>query len=93
MLATVLSSFSAAAWAQVLGLSAERITRSDSFFRLGGTSLAAIRLVLRLDRAITVPQIVAHPVLADLAAVLDGAGARPAAATPAARLADAGSRA
>jgi amino acid adenylation domain-containing protein len=83
----------AAAWAQVLGLSAERITRSDSFFRLGGTSLAAIRLVLRLDQAITVPQIVAHPVLADLAAVLDGAGRRPAAATPATRLADAGSRA
>jgi amino acid adenylation domain-containing protein len=78
----------AAAWAQVLGLSAEGITRSDSFFRLGGTSLAAIRLVLQLDQAISVPDIVAHPVLADLAAVLDGA-----ARTAAASLADAGSRA
>ncbi len=62
----------AAGWAEVLGLSVERISRSDHFFNLGGTSLTAIRLAIRLDQAVSVPDVIKHPVLADLAARLDG---------------------
>ncbi|MFE9007773.1 amino acid adenylation domain-containing protein [Streptomyces sp. NPDC007875] len=64
-------------WADVLGLPPERIGRSDDFFELGGTSLAAVRLLVRLDRALSLKDLAAHPVLADCAAVLEphGAGA------------------
>ncbi|WP_190140020.1 amino acid adenylation domain-containing protein, partial [Streptomyces longispororuber] len=59
-------------WAEVLGVPLERIGRGDSFFALGGTSLAAVRLLVHLDRALTLGDLAARPVLADLAAVLDG---------------------
>ncbi|MEV5210949.1 amino acid adenylation domain-containing protein [Micromonospora sp. NPDC053740] len=58
-------------WAEVLGVPLERIGRADSFFELGGTSLAAVRLLVRLDRALSLKDLVAHPVLADLAGVLE----------------------
>ncbi|MBT2400080.1 amino acid adenylation domain-containing protein [Streptomyces sp. ISL-100] len=61
-------------WAEVLGVPLERIGRADSFFELGGTSLAAVRLLVRLDRALSLKDLVAHPVLADLAAALDERG-------------------
>ncbi|MEU0927154.1 non-ribosomal peptide synthetase family protein [Streptomyces malaysiensis] len=68
-------------WADVLGVPLERIGRSDDFFELGGTSLAAVRLLVRLDRALSLKDLAAHPVLADCAAVLEphraGAFARP----------------
>lgn len=57
-------------WAEVLGVPLERIGRSDSFFDLGGTSLAAVRLLIHLDRALTLKDLVARPVLADLAKAL-----------------------
>ncbi|MFJ9041573.1 amino acid adenylation domain-containing protein [Streptomyces sp. NPDC102406] len=57
----------AVAWAEVLGVPLERIGRHDSFFALGGTSLAAARLQTHLGRRLTVADLVAHPVLADLA--------------------------
>ncbi|MYW44142.1 alpha/beta fold hydrolase, partial [Streptomyces sp. SID161] len=63
----------ALAWAEVLGVLVGRIGRDDDFFTLGGTSLAAVRLVVRLDRRISLRDITAHPVLRDLAAVLDAA--------------------
>ncbi|MFI0166288.1 amino acid adenylation domain-containing protein [Streptomyces sp. NPDC017095] len=66
----------AAAWAQVLGVPEERIGRTDHFFDCGGTSLSAVRLSVALDRAVSLKDITRHPVLADLAAVLDGAGRR-----------------
>ncbi|MEU4097091.1 amino acid adenylation domain-containing protein [Streptomyces sp. NPDC026673] len=61
----------AAAWAQVLGVAEHRIGRGDHFFDRGGTSLAAVRLAILLDRAVTPADVNAHPVLADLAAVLE----------------------
>ncbi|MET9554809.1 amino acid adenylation domain-containing protein [Streptomyces sp. NPDC006645] len=64
----------AMAWAEVLGAPLERIGRDDNFFALGGTSLAAVRLIAQLDRRLTVRELVAHPRLADLAGVLAGRG-------------------
>ncbi|MDN3021712.1 non-ribosomal peptide synthetase [Streptomyces sp. S.PB5] len=61
----------AAAWAEVLGIPAERISRHDHFFDRGGTSLAAVKLAIALDRAITLKDVTRHPVLADLAGLLD----------------------
>ncbi|MEV4339896.1 amino acid adenylation domain-containing protein [Streptomyces sp. NPDC049590] len=64
----------AAVWAELLGVPEERIGRTDHFFDSGGTSLTAVRLSVALDRAVSLKDITRHPVLADLAAVLDGAG-------------------
>ncbi|MFD0308915.1 amino acid adenylation domain-containing protein [Streptomyces sp. NPDC127119] len=61
----------AAAWAQVLGVPQDRIGRLDHFFDRGGTSLAAVKLAVALDRAITLKDVARHPVLADLAGLLD----------------------
>jgi hypothetical protein len=58
-------------WAQVLGIRKDQIGRRAQFFDLGGTSLSALRLVIALDRAVSVKDLVDHPVLADLAALLD----------------------
>lgn len=74
----------ATAWAETLNTMVGMISRNDDFFRLGGTSLAAVRLVMRFDRAISLRQLVEHPVLADLAAVIDAA--RPASASSPQRL-------
>ncbi|MFP5069519.1 non-ribosomal peptide synthetase [Pseudonocardia nantongensis] len=57
--------------ARVLDLPADRIGRHDHFFDLGGTSLSAVRVVLGLDRMVSLADIARNPVLADLAAVLD----------------------
>lgn len=65
----------ATAWAETLDVLVGRIGRGDDFFRLGGTSLAAVRLIVRLDRAISLRELVANPVLSDLAAALDGRSA------------------
>ncbi|MEU1403015.1 amino acid adenylation domain-containing protein [Streptomyces sp. NPDC005728] len=62
----------AAAWADVLGVPEHRIGREDHFFDSGGTSLSAVRLTIALDRAVSLKDITRHPVLADLAALLDG---------------------
>ena len=61
----------AAAWADVLGIPADRIGRLDHFFDRGGTSLSAVKLAIALDRAITLKDVTSHPVLADLAGLLD----------------------
>ncbi|MFD4600435.1 amino acid adenylation domain-containing protein [Streptomyces sp. NPDC058464] len=66
----------AAAWAELLGVPEERIGRTDHFFDSGGTSLTAVKLSLALDRAVSLKDITRHPVLADLAALLDGPAAR-----------------
>ncbi|WP_409329569.1 non-ribosomal peptide synthetase [Trujillonella humicola] len=62
----------AAAWAAVLGVPEDRIGRSDSFVELGGTSLSAVKLAVALDRAISHRDVLAVPVLADLADLLSG---------------------
>ena len=61
----------AAAWATVLGLPEQQIGRQDDFFGLGGTSLSAVKLVITLNRAVTVGDLTRHPVLADLARLVD----------------------
>jgi amino acid adenylation domain-containing protein len=60
-----------AAWATVLGVPQEQIGRRDHFFDRGGTSLLAVRLVIALDRALSLRDVTRHPILADLAALLD----------------------
>ncbi|RPF37142.1 amino acid adenylation domain-containing protein [Streptomyces sp. TLI_185] len=67
----------AAAWAEVLGIPAERIGRLDHFFDRGGTSLSAVRLAIALDRAITLKDVNHNPVLADLAGLLGAPRAVP----------------
>ncbi len=62
----------AAAWATVLGIPQEQIGRSDHFFDRGGTSLSAVKLAITLDRAVSLKEVTRHPILADLAGVMDG---------------------
>ncbi|SEE68695.1 amino acid adenylation domain-containing protein [Streptomyces sp. 3213] len=59
------------AWAVVLGIPADRIGRQDHFFDRGGTSLAAVKLAVALNRAISLKDVTRHPVLADLAGLLE----------------------
>ncbi|SDM86671.1 non-ribosomal peptide synthetase [Allokutzneria albata] len=63
----------AAAWAEALGVAPEEVGRGSHFFRSGGTSLSAVRLVVKLDRAISLKDLTRTPVLADLAAAVDSA--------------------
>ncbi|KOV56234.1 non-ribosomal peptide synthetase [Streptomyces sp. MMG1121] len=67
----------AAAWAELLGVPERQIGRTDHFFDRGGTSLTAVKLTVALDRAVSLKDITRHPVLADLAALLDGTARRP----------------
>jgi amino acid adenylation domain-containing protein len=60
----------AGTWAKVLRVDARQISRTDRFFDLGGTSLAAVRLVLSMD-GVSLEDVVANPVLADLATLID----------------------
>ncbi|MFB7558918.1 non-ribosomal peptide synthetase [Streptomyces brevispora] len=62
----------AAAWAKVLGIPQNRIGRWDHFFDRGGTSLSAVKLAIVLDRAVSLKDVTRHPVLADLAGLVDG---------------------
>jgi amino acid adenylation domain-containing protein len=62
----------AAAWAKVLGIPPGQIGRRDHFFDRGGTSLSAVKLAITLDRAVSLKEVTAHPVLADLAGIVDG---------------------
>jgi len=61
----------AAAWAEVLGTPADQIGRRDNFFDLGGTSLSGLRLAIALRRAVSFKDLTGHPILADLAALID----------------------
>ncbi|WP_030683879.1 non-ribosomal peptide synthetase [Streptomyces sp. NRRL B-1347] len=74
----------AEAWAEVLRVPVERIGRESDFFALGGTSLSAIRLVVKAERAFTLRDVREHPTLTGLAALLGTADDRSAtAAAPA----------
>jgi amino acid adenylation domain-containing protein len=61
----------AAAWAEVLGIPEDQIGCSDNFFDLGGTSLSALKLVVALDRVVSLAEVPNHPVLADLGRLID----------------------
>jgi len=68
----------AAVWAKVLGIPQEQIGRRDHFFDRGGTSLSAVKLAISLDRAVSLKDLTGHPILADLAGLVDGrSGRRP----------------
>jgi amino acid adenylation domain-containing protein len=62
----------AAAWAEVLSIPQDQIGRRDDFFDRGGTSLSAVQLAIALDRAVSLKDLTDHPVLADLAGLVDG---------------------
>ena len=62
----------AAAWAKVLSIPQDQIGRRDHFFDRGGTSLSAVKLAVTLDRTVSLKEITAHPILTDLARVVDG---------------------
>jgi amino acid adenylation domain-containing protein len=66
----------AAAWATVLGISQDLIGRGDHFFDRGGTSLSAVKLAVTLDRAVSLKDVTRHPILADLARVVDNRSER-----------------
>jgi amino acid adenylation domain-containing protein len=67
----------AGAWAEVLGIPKDQIGRRDHFFNMGGTSLSALKLAIALDRAVSFKDLIGHPVLADLATLIDGRSRRP----------------
>jgi surfactin synthase thioesterase subunit len=62
----------ATVWAKVLGIPENRIGRQDHFFDLGGTSLTAVRLVIVMDRAVSLKDVTQYPILTDLAGLVDG---------------------
>jgi amino acid adenylation domain-containing protein len=66
----------AAAWATVLGIPVDQIGRHDHFFDHGGTSLSAVKVVIALERRVSLSDITRCPTLADLAGVLDGRSQR-----------------
>ncbi|TSB31515.1 non-ribosomal peptide synthetase [Streptomyces benahoarensis] len=61
----------AGAWSQALKVPVERILRTAHFYETGGTSLTAVRLAVALDGLVSLKEIAEHPVLADLAELLD----------------------
>ena len=67
----------AAAWAKVLGVPEGQIGRRDHFFDRGGSSLSAVKLAIALDRAVSLKDVTRHPVLADLAALIDDGSRAP----------------
>ena len=77
----------AAVWAPLLGVEEDAVGRDTHFFDRGGSSLLAVKMAVRLQKAVTLPEIGRNPVLADLAALIDERagtpGSRPAASTPA----------
>jgi amino acid adenylation domain-containing protein len=59
------------AFAAVLGIPEGQIGRDDSFFDKGGTSLSAVKLAINLNRIVSLADITRHPVLGDLAHLID----------------------
>ncbi|MBW0088512.1 amino acid adenylation domain-containing protein [Pseudonocardia sp. KRD-184] len=61
----------AASWAALFGVPAEQVGRRDHFFDLGGTSLSAVKLAIALERVVSLKDVTRHPVLAELAELVD----------------------
>ncbi|GAA3433297.1 non-ribosomal peptide synthetase [Kutzneria kofuensis] len=64
----------AAVWAEVLGVPVDKIGADADFFELGGTSLSAVRLAIKLKPAVSLTDITAAPTLSKLAALVEQAG-------------------
>jgi hypothetical protein len=58
-------------WSQLLKVPLAGIGRESRFVDLGGTSMSAIRLVIALDRMVTVGDLARTSTLAEVAALLD----------------------
>jgi amino acid adenylation domain-containing protein len=67
----------AAVWSEVLNRPLDEISRDDDFFASGGDSLAAARLVVRLERAVSLDDLISRPVLWQLAERLPPAAGGP----------------
>src|SRR5256712_344662 len=61
----------AAAWAEVLGIPKDQIGRRDRFFEPGRTSLSALKLAITPERGVSFKDLTNHPILADLATLVD----------------------
>jgi len=61
----------AAAWAGALDLPVDDLRPDDTFRSRGGTSLGAVKVVVALDRDVSLRDVADNPVLADLARLLD----------------------
>ena len=66
----------AAAFATVLGVEPDEIGRHDHFFDRGGSSLSAVKLAIATGRIVSIKDITRHPVLAELATLVDGRAER-----------------
>ena len=55
----------------MLGIPKDQIGRRNQFFDLGGTSLSALRLVIALERTVSFKDLIDHPILGDLATLVD----------------------
>ncbi|KAF2207099.1 hypothetical protein CERZMDRAFT_102796 [Cercospora zeae-maydis SCOH1-5] len=67
-------------WALILGIHARHVHRDDHFFRLGGDSIAAMRLVTLANRRsfhLTTAQVFQNPTLRGMAAVASAINDRP----------------
>src|SRR5207302_1033700 len=60
-------------WSEVLGMAEGRVGRYDDFFDLGGTSLSAIHLLMRLNHQLSMTDMLTHAVLKDQAALIEAA--------------------
>ena len=61
----------ACVWAEVLSIPKDQIGRRDHFFDLGGTSLSVLKLAIALKRAVSFKDLAGHPILADLAELIE----------------------
>ena len=54
----------------------DEIGRHDHFFDRGGSSLSAVKLAIATGRIVSIKDITRHPVLAELATLVDGRSER-----------------
>jgi len=60
------------AWSEVLGISELSVT--DNFFKMGGDSISAIKMICQMPRPVNVSKLYEHPVLEDFAHHYDEEG-------------------
>ena len=82
-LKTATEDWLAGVWAEELGIPKDQIGRRDNFFEIGGTSLSAVRLAIALERAVSFQDLADHPILADLAELINHRRERRVRTTPA----------
>ena len=56
---------------RVLGVATDQIGRHDHFFDRGGTSLLAVKVAIALNREVSLKDLTRHPVLSELATLID----------------------